>query len=54
LKDFVKDIVKPNIEEFKKAYEECEEDGEFTFMGGEYYKGYAKYLIQYIEEEYGA
>ena len=46
--NFIK-IVKANLEEFKKAYNECENEGEFVFFGMDFYKGYAKYLIEYIE-----
>jgi len=45
VKDFIEDVIRPNLEEFKKAYEACPDEGYFTF------KGYAKYLIEYMEDE---
>lgn len=45
---FIK-IVQANLDKFKKEYNECPDEGDFTFFGMEFYKGYAKYLIEYVE-----
>ena len=45
------EIVKENLDKFKEAYETCEDEGVFVFFGMDFYKGYAKYLIEYIEME---
>ena len=36
---------------FKRAYEECPDEGTFIFEGREVLKGYAKYMIQYVESK---
>ena len=41
---------KVTLKQFKKAYEKCSTDT-FMFKGREYVKGYAKYLIDYLEEQ---
>lgn len=46
------DITKEELKELKKKYEACEDDGVFEFKGKELFKGYAKYLIMYLEEEF--
>ena len=48
---------KEKLESFKKAYKVCErEDGSynctsFTWSGHEFVPGYAKYLIEFLEEK---
>ena len=46
-------ITEPEFKELKKKYEACEDDGVFKFQGKDVYKIYAKYLIEYLEGEFG-
>lgn len=43
------------LKRFKKAYENCEGDGDtvFKFDDNEFVKGYAMYLISYLESYFG-
>lgn len=42
------------LKKFRKAYTKCLDKGDevFTFEGNEFYAGYAKYLIEYMESEF--
>ena len=42
-----------NIDEFKKAYEKAKENNNdvFLYKNAEFYTGYAKYLIEYLENK---
>lgn len=44
---------RPMLERLKKAWAAApgDKDAVFTFEGHEYVKGYAKYLIEYLEKE---
>jgi hypothetical protein len=43
-----------SLGEFKKAYNKAVSDGveTFWFEGNEYVPGYAKYLIEYLEQQF--
>lgn len=47
---------KPMLERFRKAYQKAVADNADTFMfdGNEFVVGYAKYLIQYLDNQFGA
>lgn len=42
---------RPMLQRFKKAYQACQGD-RFMFDGHEFVKGYAKYLIEYLEMQF--
>ena len=43
-----------SLEEFKKVFKEAKESKEhyFFFEGNEYFLGYAKYLIEHLENQF--
>ena len=45
-------ITEREFEELKRLCNECEDDGIFKFKGLDVYKDYAKYLIEYLEDEF--
>lgn len=56
--NYEKDVVsftKDKFDRFKKVYGESKDKGKcttFEFEGNEYVIGYAKYLIEYLEERF--
>ena len=49
--DYIR-IVNKNLSAFKKKIAECDEEkGSFKFMGMDFYKPYAKYVVEYLEME---
>lgn len=46
-------ITMEELEDFKKMYEKAGPGEVFIFKGNQFLKEYAKYLIQFLEKEYG-
>lgn len=46
---------KPMLERFRKEYQRAVENNQevFTFDGNEFLPDYAKYLIQYLDSQFG-
>ena len=52
--DVYEHFTKKDFEDFKEAYRNPENHGLLTFMfkNNEYHRGFAKYLIQYLTEQF--
>lgn len=46
-------VTKEDIPKLKKLYEDTPDGGTFLFQGKEVLKEYAKYLIEYLEQQLG-
>jgi hypothetical protein len=45
-------MTREDLRELKRLYEETPEKGVFIFKGKEVLKEYAKYLIEYLEQQF--
>ena len=50
-KDMVS-ISREDLKELKRLYKECKSET-FMFKGREFLKGYAKYMIEYLDNRFG-